>query len=102
MKWLAAAIVFATLVAGWMLRYESLLGTGPNEWHMQRNRLTGAVCFMFEECWFTSFPAYRAAVAKEEAERRAAAAKEDAEWVPVVPQVTNEWGGVLLERRKSK
>jgi hypothetical protein len=99
MKWLAAAIVFATLVAGWMLRYESLLGTGPNEWHMQRNRFTGAVCFMFEECWFTSFPTYRAAVAKDEADRRRT---EDAEWVPVEGGVANQFGDVPLERRKAK
>jgi len=47
-KALALAIVFASLVAGWLLRFENL-GSG-----MQRNRITGEVCHVSEECWFSS------------------------------------------------
>lgn len=43
---LAAAIVFAVLVAAWMLRYEDL-GSG-----MHRNRITGNVCLTIDSCWF--------------------------------------------------
>lgn len=45
---LAAAVVFATVIAAWMLRYETLDRSGI--WH--RNRLTGAVCRVEQSCWF--------------------------------------------------
>jgi hypothetical protein len=44
---LALAIVFATLVAAWMFRYECM---GPY-CHTHRNRLTGAECSSSEGCW---------------------------------------------------
>jgi hypothetical protein len=47
-KALALAIVFASLVAGWLLRFENL-GSG-----MHRNRISGEVCHISEECWFSS------------------------------------------------
>jgi hypothetical protein len=47
---LAAAIVFATLLAGWLLRYEIY---GPYNLN-HRNRFTGATCRVSEECWFIS------------------------------------------------
>ena len=47
-KALALAIVFASLVVGWLLRFENL-GSG-----MQRNRITGEICHISEECWFSS------------------------------------------------
>jgi hypothetical protein len=46
-KLLAIAIVLATIVAMWMLRYETLFNGG-----MHRNRFTGAVCDIGTECWF--------------------------------------------------
>lgn len=45
-KVLAAAIVFAVVVAGWMLRYELIAGAG-----LHKNRLTGVVCRVWESCW---------------------------------------------------
>jgi hypothetical protein len=48
---LAAAIVFATLIGAWMFRYEA--GWTPL---VHRNRLTGAICFAMDECWFSSEP----------------------------------------------
>jgi hypothetical protein len=48
---LAAAIVFATLVGAWMFRYE--VGWTPL---VHINRLTGAICYTMEECWFSSTP----------------------------------------------
>jgi hypothetical protein len=42
---LAFAIVFAALFGVWMFRYE------PCARIFHRNRITGAVCFYFEECW---------------------------------------------------
>jgi hypothetical protein len=46
---IAAAIVLAVLIAGWMFRFESIMGGA-----VHRNRFTGAVCYIHEECWFTS------------------------------------------------
>jgi hypothetical protein len=46
---LAIAIIFATLVGAWMFRYENV-GVN-NSYH--RNRLTGAICAVVDECWFT-------------------------------------------------
>lgn len=43
------AIVLATLIGGWMFRYES----GRNG-AIHTNRFTGAVCQSHESCWFTS------------------------------------------------
>jgi hypothetical protein len=43
----ALAVVFAILIAG-LFRFENL-GSG-----MQRNRITGEVCHISEECWFGS------------------------------------------------
>lgn len=43
---LAGAIVFATLVGAWMFRYEEH-GFG------HRNKITGAICAVREECWFS-------------------------------------------------
>jgi hypothetical protein len=45
---LAAAIVFAVIVGGWMFRYDNY-GLG-----VHKNRFTGAACFIQEECWFSS------------------------------------------------
>ena len=45
---LAGAIVFATLVGAWMFRYEDR-GSA-----IHRNRLTNAICFVHDECWFRS------------------------------------------------
>jgi len=39
---LSGAIVFMTIVAVWMLRYETF---GPG------NRLNGAVCWISQDCW---------------------------------------------------
>jgi hypothetical protein len=44
---LAAAIVFATLVSAWMLRYECI---GPY-CVTHKNRITGAECPANENCW---------------------------------------------------
>lgn len=44
---LAFAIVFATLIVAWFLRYETV----GNGW-MHRNRLTGNVCHIEQSCWF--------------------------------------------------
>jgi hypothetical protein len=45
-KLIAIAIIFATIVLGWMFRYEP---ARDNLFH--RNRFTGAVCPSTEECW---------------------------------------------------
>jgi hypothetical protein len=45
---LAVAIIFATLIAAWMFRYETLGQNGVTH----RNRLTGVVCLVRDECWF--------------------------------------------------
>ena len=47
---LAGAIIFATLMGAWMFRYESF-----NMGSAHRNRFTGAVCDVSEECWFSSW-----------------------------------------------
>jgi hypothetical protein len=47
-KALALAIVFASLLAAWLVRFENL-GSG-----MHLNRVTGEVCHVSEECWFSS------------------------------------------------
>lgn len=52
-KVLAAAIIFATLVGAWMMRYEHL---GPG---VQKNRLTGAMCHPTQSCWFESSEFFR-------------------------------------------
>jgi hypothetical protein len=49
-KLLAAAIILAIVIAAWMFRYESA-GSGG---FYHRNRLTGASCPYFRECWFSS------------------------------------------------
>ncbi len=46
---LAGAIIFAVLIAGWMFRYENQ-ANGVRH----RNRFTGAVCLVRNECWFSS------------------------------------------------
>jgi len=46
---LAGAIVFATVVAAWMFRYED-----TKQADVHRNRITNAVCYAEDECWFTS------------------------------------------------
>lgn len=46
---LAAAIVVAILVLGWMFRYEPVYGA-----RMHQNRFTGAICMINEECWWSS------------------------------------------------
>jgi hypothetical protein len=46
---LAAAIVFAVLVGTWMFRFEPPFAGG-----LHRNRITGAVCSVSNECWFSS------------------------------------------------
>ena len=48
---LAIAIIFATLIGAWMFRYESV-GSGLVT---HRNRFTGAVCRIEEDCWFRSY-----------------------------------------------
>jgi hypothetical protein len=42
---LAAAIVFATSVGVWMFRYEGVSEVS------HRNRITGAYCYINENCW---------------------------------------------------
>lgn len=49
-KVLAAAIVFAVLVAAWLMRYETI---GQYGFH-HKNRFTGAVCRVHDSCWFES------------------------------------------------
>jgi hypothetical protein len=49
---LAAAIVFATLLGAWMFRYEQAF----RDHQMHRNRITGVICPISEECWFRSYP----------------------------------------------
>jgi hypothetical protein len=67
----AVAIIFATLVGGWMFRYEPVYRT------LHQNRFTGAVCHISEECWFESiFSVSRTATP-------APAPIDD--WVPVPP-----------------
>jgi hypothetical protein len=45
-RWaMAAAIIFATVTAAWMFRYESY----GDRYH--RNRITGAICDIIEDCW---------------------------------------------------
>jgi hypothetical protein len=44
-KWIALALVFCALIFGWMFRFEQL------NFPMQKNRFTGAVCTIQEECW---------------------------------------------------
>ena len=46
---LAMAIILATVVGAWMFRYETI---GPNA---HRNRFTGAICLMDEECWIKAW-----------------------------------------------
>jgi hypothetical protein len=45
----AAAIIFAALVAAWMLRYE-----GTKQMGIHRNRITNVRCYVEDECWFKS------------------------------------------------
>lgn len=47
-KWLALAIVFAVVVAAWMFRYEQINSS------THKNRLTGAVCRVWESCWLSN------------------------------------------------
>jgi hypothetical protein len=49
-KVLAAAILVATVLMALMFRYE----TWGNDKH--RNRFTGTVCSIANECWFSSDP----------------------------------------------
>jgi hypothetical protein len=51
---LAGAIVFATLVAAWMFRYEAYGAYNASH----RNRFAGAACHSSEECWFTNGKGY--------------------------------------------
>ncbi len=45
---LAGLIILATLLtAAWMFRYKNY---GP----IHENRITGATCAIYEECWFSS------------------------------------------------
>lgn len=46
---IAVAIIFATLVAACFFRFETV-GSGYH-----RNRLTGAVCNITVECWFSGY-----------------------------------------------
>jgi hypothetical protein len=43
---LAIVTAFATLVGAWMFRYENFANGS-----FHRNRLTGAVCHSYAECW---------------------------------------------------
>jgi hypothetical protein len=45
---LAAAIVFAALLGAWMFRYDNYASG------VHKNRFTGAVCFIADECWISS------------------------------------------------
>jgi hypothetical protein len=47
---LAASIVFATVVAAWMFRYDERESYSIGH----RNRFTGVVCFKADSCWFSS------------------------------------------------
>ena len=47
---LVVAIVFATLLGAWMIRFETL-NSDPL---VHRNRFTGAICSLDEECWAES------------------------------------------------
>jgi hypothetical protein len=47
---LASAITFATLVGAWMFRNEPV----ESGLVTHRNRFTGAVCQIEEDCWFRS------------------------------------------------
>jgi hypothetical protein len=46
---IAIAIALATLIVAWMFRYETF---GPNA---HRNRFTGAICLLSEECWIKTW-----------------------------------------------
>ena len=46
---LTITIVFAVLLAVWMLRYETLSIRGTTVEH--RNRITGSICRIEHECW---------------------------------------------------
>jgi hypothetical protein len=47
---LAEAIVFATIVGGWMSTYETLPSGSAH-----RNRWTGVVCDIADHCWLKSW-----------------------------------------------
>lgn len=49
-KLLAAAVVFAAVLMGWLFKYETY---GPYD-AMHRNRITGATCPVQMSCWFSS------------------------------------------------
>lgn len=49
MRLLAFAILFATFVGVWVFRYEPMYNG-----FMHRNRLTGAICHVAAECWFSN------------------------------------------------
>jgi hypothetical protein len=49
---LPIAIIFATLVGACMFRYEPYSNGGRLQMHP--NRIRGAVCLTFEECWLSS------------------------------------------------
>lgn len=43
-----AIVFFAVLVGAWMFRYEGPFGSPA----LHRNRITGVVCPVDQECWF--------------------------------------------------
>jgi hypothetical protein len=49
--WITVAIGVATFVGAWMFRYETL-----NNGTMHRNRFTGAICMVDQECWRGTLP----------------------------------------------
>jgi hypothetical protein len=55
MQSLAKALVVVALITAWVLRYEDLgmvtIPSSISPVHMHRNRITGAVCDVIEECW---------------------------------------------------
>jgi hypothetical protein len=54
-KIILAGVSAVLVIAAWMFRYE-IYGQYRDR---QRNRFTGAVCYVSESCWFTSNPNFR-------------------------------------------
>ena len=49
----AITIIVAALIVAWCFRYENIPCPRSGECH--RNRITGATCVQWEECWFGDF-----------------------------------------------
>jgi hypothetical protein len=48
------ALVLISLFTGWTFRYEEGYQEYGRAGKMHRNRITGVVCLLTDECWFES------------------------------------------------